>query len=447
MGRFLLARVGKPITMTAESWVSSAAFSPDATRIVTASWDYTARLWDATIDAVGVGRGQHGARVKSMIFSADGTQILTASKGGTAHLWDIATGTETNILRGHEGSVNSAIFSPDGTKILTASRDRTARLWDAMRGIETKTLRGHEGEVNSAVFSPDGCRTVTASDDCTVRVWDAITGKETNILRHGGRVNRAVFSPDGRRILTIQSAKSDNEKDAAQLWDAKTGKKIRVLFGHKGLIFDAIFSPDANQILTVSGDNTARLWDATIRMESGGVLDSEEEWKVRWERFGDPFLVHDQTYATELKILRGHESNVRTGVFSPDGTQILTASDDRTARLWDAKTGTEIRTLRGHEQEVWRALFLPDGMTIVTVSYRTARIWDARAGTPTTLISLDGWIDELAVREDAFAISDALGRVHVFASCPTSNAAERSKLGSSMIRAFLRKGRIWISKC
>src|SRR4029077_12710755 len=109
-----------------------------------------------------------------------------------------------------------------------------------------------------------------------------------------------------------------------------------------------------------------------------------------------------------------HEDAVRSAVFSPDGTQILTASGDKTARLWDAKTGIEIRTLRGHESEVWRALFSSDGMTILTASYRTVRIWDAITGIPIILISLDGWIKNLIIREGAFALADSFQRGLLF---------------------------------
>jgi len=125
----------------------------------------------------------HEGPVNSAAFSPDGTRIVTASWDNTARLWDAASGREIAALKGHEGPVHSAAFSPDGTRIVTASDDRTARVWDVASQRAIATLAGRDGAVNSAAFSPDGTRAVTASNESTARIWNVSTIAQGNTLQ------------------------------------------------------------------------------------------------------------------------------------------------------------------------------------------------------------------------------------------------------------------------
>ncbi|WP_437926558.1 protein kinase [Sorangium sp. So ce291] len=333
---------GQPIVLRGhEDVVRSAAFSPDGRRIVTASWDGTARVWNA--DGTGqpiVLRG-HEAGVDSATFSPDGRRIVTASGDKTVRVWN-ADGTGSPlILRGHDAALYSAAFSPDGRRIVTASDDRTARVWDADGTGQPIVLRGHEAEVVSAAFSPEGRRIVTASRDTTVRVWNADGTGEPIVLRgHDEAVYSAAFSPDGKHIAT---ASWDN---TARVWNADgTGEPI-VLRGHDEAVYSAAFSPDGKHIATASWDGTVRVWDA--------------------DDMGQPVE------------LRGHEARVGSAAFSPDGRRIVTASQDKTVRVWNADGTGEPIVLRGHDEEVYSAAFSPDGRRIVTASHdHTARVWNA----------------------------------------------------------------------
>ena len=150
--------------------------------------------------------------VASVAFSPDGKRIVTASWDNTARLWDGETGKPIGELKGHEQWVVNAAFSP-AQRIVTASWDNTARLWDSETGKPIGELKGHEKPVVSAAFSPDGKRIVTASDDNTARLWDGETGKPIGEpLKHEGEVSSAAFSPDGKRIVTAAD-------DKARLWD------------------------------------------------------------------------------------------------------------------------------------------------------------------------------------------------------------------------------------
>ena len=213
----------------------------------------------------------HQDRVQSASFSPDGARIVTASKDGTARIWDATTGQEILALRGHEGPVSSASFSPDGARVVTTPSDRTARLWDATTGQEILALRGDENSVSSASFSPDGARIVTASTDHTARVWDATTGQEIRALRgHEGPVSSASFSSDGARIVTASTDYT------ARVWDATTGQEILALRGHGGPVSSASFSPDGARIVTASWDRTARIWDAATGQEILALRGHEE---------------------------------------------------------------------------------------------------------------------------------------------------------------------------
>jgi hypothetical protein len=151
------------------------AFSPDGARILTASADKTAKLWD-TYSGKQIASFNHQDRVQYAVFSSNGARILTASADHTAKLWDGASGKLIYTFT-HQDGVFYGAFSPDSTRILTASADGTAKLWDAASG-KLLALFSHQDTVRRATFSPDGTRILSASWDKTARLWDAVTPVE-----------------------------------------------------------------------------------------------------------------------------------------------------------------------------------------------------------------------------------------------------------------------------
>jgi len=125
-----------------------------------------------TAKEIAVLRG-HEDTVFSAAFSPDESRIITASGDRTARIWDAGTAKEIAVLRGHNNWVDSAAFSRDGSRIVTASRDKTARIWDVGTAKEIAVLRGHDDYVYSAAFGLDESRIVTGSADKTARTWDA----------------------------------------------------------------------------------------------------------------------------------------------------------------------------------------------------------------------------------------------------------------------------------
>ena len=201
---------------------------------------------------------QHKGRIAYAQFNADSTRVVTASWDNTARVWNTETGEAITPPLEHTDRVVLASFSPDGSKVVTASWDNTARIWDAKTGKPLSPPLQHTAELTLASFSPDGRFVVTASTDNTARVWNASTGDPvTPYLQHNGWVVAAAFSPDGTRVVT---ASWDN---TARIWDTFTGAPITPPLLHRDRVDHASFTQDGRTLFTASADGTTRLWDVT----------------------------------------------------------------------------------------------------------------------------------------------------------------------------------------
>jgi WD40 repeat protein len=247
-------RLGAPLAH--DSFVMSAHFSADGTRVVTASQDKTAKIWNAETGAL-IGKPfAHEDKLMWASFSPNGKRIATSAEDKRIRIWDAASGALISEWE-YVTYIASAEFSPDGRHLLTWTMDDvTARLWDVEHGEAVCGPLQHADQVVSARFSPDGSKIATASNDHTARLWDAATGKPlTDPLQHPAEVTSVSFSPDGQEIVTACLDK------AIRIWDAESGKLIADPFQAGGDTQSAQFSSDGKRLLIVAQQAGVYVWD------------------------------------------------------------------------------------------------------------------------------------------------------------------------------------------
>ncbi|MEM1252549.1 MAG: AAA-like domain-containing protein [Cyanobacteria bacterium P01_H01_bin.21] len=299
----------------------------------------------------------HTASVTEASFSPTGDRIVTASDDGTARVWDAVTSEQLVELKGHTASVTEASFSPTGDRIVTASDDGTARVWDAVTGEQLVELKGR-----AASFGPTGDRVVTIFSD-TIWVWNAATGEQLIELDTDLFLNSVSFSPTGDRIVT---ASGFDGHPNAWVWDASTGEQLIELKGHVSFLNSASFSAGGDRIVTTSADFTAWVWDAvtgkqlvelkgyTPLSRSFGTIDLIGFKEASFSPSGDRIVtasydstarVWDASTGEQLAEFTGHTDSINDASFAPTGNRIVTSSNDFTARVWQINDLDDLLTL------------------------------------------------------------------------------------------------------
>jgi DNA-binding beta-propeller fold protein YncE len=283
------------------SEVLSVGWSPDGTKLATASIDSTTKIWDSASgkELLSLQHDPAGRiGVLSVTWSPDGKQVATGNQNDTAVIWDAESGRELRtILPARPYLVTGVAWSPDGARLALADSGGSLRICNVDTGQTVLTMQTAASGMEGVAWSPDGRQLATGSGT-EIEIWDAATGGE--MLKIAGAISRPgglAWRPDGKRLAIAGIDHS------AKVWDAATGRLQVVLKGENSSLLSVTWSPDGKWVAGGSSTGTIRIWDA----ETG----------------------------RDVLLLDSHAGQVNSLAWSPDGTRLLSGNGDSTARIWD----------------------------------------------------------------------------------------------------------------
>lgn len=319
---------------------------------------------------------------------------------------------EKNRLEGHSDQVNHVVFCPLNSNfeveslIATASDDLSIKLWKP-DGTPIQTLEYNE-EVTGINFSPDCQILASSSNNGNIKLWksqdtesEAVNYQQYKTLTIDDMatdIRDVSISPDGQTIAAVSCCWS--KKGQVKLWNMK-GELLKTFKGqddnfstHK---FSRIsFSPDS-QLIALAGLDNIKLWNKNGQLL--GTLDSHRG-EVRSIRFspdgtmlasaGDDKLIKfwdvNNLNDTPIHEWEAHDNTINHINFSPDGTMFASSSDDNILKLWDSKDIESLKSIKskedsiedfkGHQRAVKSHSFSSDGIILASASDDgTVKIW------------------------------------------------------------------------
>lgn len=367
--------------------VGHMAFSPNGKVLASTSMGLSIRLWNVENGAALHILESYRGFVTALTFSPDGNILVSGSDDNIVRLWDTETwvawqefnvnhytdynknryqvhdernyenygydtserGTELRTFNGYLKKIDAMLFSPDRQVLALLFHDRTIQLWDTTTENLIYVLNGHP-DLDTFVFSPDG-KVMACSGKNTVQIWNAATGK---VLRtfYQPVAGRPVFSP-GCDILALSTASSGvGLPVAAQLFNAKTGRRLQRLTSHGQYVEYLSFSP--NGMMLASAGRTVTLWgmptgeilkEFTERNCMPNTVDFSPDNKTLALASHIRVWLWDIQTGSVLHVLEGHSGIVHAATFSTNGRLVASSSSDNTVRLWEVSTGDQVQIL------------------------------------------------------------------------------------------------------
>ena len=375
-------------------------WSPDGSRLVTASEDGTAKVWEVFEregrEQITLSAQDLSAGVANAVFSPDGTQVMTSDvKTAATKVWDVTMGGDAewmNLPTEPDGDLffpADVEFLPDGRRLASINEHGDIAIWDLQTGRELRTVRVGGSEISSFVVTAEGAVLAAGRRNGLATAWDVTTGEELFSTQPRSNLFDVEWSQDGEHLVTATLQGSIRILD-------DSGEVLRQL-NEKGKIalYSARFSPDGRLVVTVvrpwrggSQDFRQTIWD----WENGRVVGSIEPGDGRNDTYRAVFdptgslvatnganglpRIWDVETGRSVVVLAAHPGAVWDIVFSPDGSRVATAGSDGVVRLFDTTSGEQVLALRGHQRAVARVAFSPDGTMLASESVDgTVRIW------------------------------------------------------------------------
>ncbi len=389
------ATTGELLATLAGDEIDRAVYTPDGSRLITASADGTARVWDAaTGEAIGQPAG-HERSINALEVSPDGARFATGSDDSTARVWSVETGSPISAPLPHPLPVTLLRFSPDGETLLTRSehmpheQDGLTRLW-SKQGEPIGSPLAAGDNIVSAAFSDDGALLLTGAEMAGARLWEVATAKPVaDPLEQGSTIGWVAFVPNSERFII-----SDGEE--VMVRSRGNLSLVETVVEQDGGLRELAVSPDGQTFVTAWGDQTTRLTNTDPSEPNPAAFEHEGEvssiaFSSDSARFvltmggeqGATVQVHSSETGEALATIRAPMGEtLRNARFSPDGTRVLAESDRGKTRIWtlaspDAEAAPE--PTRDAAETPLSRLYSAFGGAVETIEWVPSTRWDALA--------------------------------------------------------------------